>query len=449
MTQVIQVPESLDSSTALQKLIDKTGNTPAEYVFSPDCKIEIDSLLRFFNYTTVSGGGCTFTLRDNAPPGIFGLQVPLIGAKTLNGVTGLHFKDLKVRGNYKNQAATLKADGADHGKGRHNQIGLGNMSDPQYSCVTNCVFENLDMGYSYGDQIRINGGSNLTFKNITCNLGGHDVLHLSSVKDSEVSGLKAFNLRSNNAVRTRSCTNIDVHDCKVSYGSGYDTGPAFQSESITSGRSSSKIRYHDNVITGLKGAGFYIVADQPADDIQIYNNLIVKCGQMEAAIKRPNVGGATIKGWENAKFYKNTVVDCRGYGVSDTSLKYETSKKGDIEIYQNIFTGMKESYTKGTASGTAIAHLSGSQTTMNAHDNCMWDNARDLYNISQKNGISKDPKFMNPSASDYHLQSSSPCPTWGYSGAQEDPIELIISCNSGQLAEITKQLSNYTVYEGD
>jgi hypothetical protein len=323
----------------------------------------------------------------------------------------------------------------------------------------NCLFEDLDMGYSYGDQIRINGGSNLTFKNITCNIGGHDIIHLSAVKGAEVVNLKAPNLRTNNAVRTRNCTNIDVHGCEVSYGTGYDTGPAFQSECITPNRTSSHIRYFDNIIKDLKGAAFYIVADQPADDIQIFNNLIVECGQLEKAIKHPNVGGATILGWSNAKFFNNTVVGCRGYGVSDTTFAYASKQKGSIEVYRNIFTGMKEAYYPGTASGTAIAHLSGSQTAITAYENCLYDNVRDLYNITQKNGITADPQFIG--AGDYHLNDSSPCRFPRYqlgcytdttetpdTPVEEDPVNQIISCTDAEATEILKSISqDYTVYQ--
>jgi len=458
MIKTITIPESVDDSTKLQKLIDTTGNTATTYIFSPDHQIEINCPLKVFNYTTWEGNGCTFTLMDNAPVNPFGVQVGLIGSKYLSGADGLTFRNFTVDGNYKTQKPANKASGSDHGDGYHNQFQFGNMSNPQYDCLMNSTFENLTLCYSYGDGIRVNGGSNLNFKTINGNLLGHDDIHLSSVKNADLSKLVDHNPRANNVVRTRNCTNIDVHDCEVIYGAGYDTGAPFQSECITPNRSSSNIRYFDNVIKGMKGAAFYVVADQPASGLEIFNNLIVKCGQLEAAIKRPGVGGATILGWSDAKFHNNTIVDCKGYGVADTTFAYNSKQKGSIDVYRNIFTGMGEAYTKSTASGTAIAHLTGSQTTFNVYENCLYDNFRDLYNVTNVNGISKDPLFIG--SGDYHLKENSPCRISDYqlgcySDTQKPDIpddtdesaKVIITGTEDQLNTLIKSLSdNYTMY---
>lgn len=453
--KTITVSSSVDDSTKLQKIIDNNGNTPVIFNFSDSQEIEINSRIEVYSHTRWEGNDCIFRLRNNAPITQFGVQKGLIGAKALSGIEDLTFRNFTVNGNYKVQAPAKKASGDDHGDGYHNQFQFGNMSNPQYENLMNCTFENLHLGYSFGDGIRVNGGYNLTFTNITSDFGGHDDIHLSSVKKAEVSHITDHNPRANNVLRTRNCTDINVHDCDVQYGAGYDTGAPFQSECITPNRSSAHIFYHNNSIKGMKGAAFYIVASQPADDIQIYNNLIVECGQLEKAINRPGVGGATILGWTNAKFYNNTVVNCRGYGVADTTFAYASKKTGDIEVYNNIFTGMKEAYTKGTASGTAIAHLTGSQTAVTAHDNCLYNNARDCYNVTNSHGISKDPLFVGNG--DYHLKENSPCrfsdhQLGCYSDADkiDDDINLMITCSDDYTDTIINTLSQkYTIYRSN
>ncbi len=54
----VVIPESVDSSQKLQSIIDRTGNIPAKYMFSPDQHIEINSRLRVYNYTEFDGTGC-------------------------------------------------------------------------------------------------------------------------------------------------------------------------------------------------------------------------------------------------------------------------------------------------------------------------------------------------------------------------------------------------------
>jgi hypothetical protein len=51
----LTVPASIDDSKKLQKLIDSTGNGAVKYTFSEDHEIEINSLLRVFNFTEWDG----------------------------------------------------------------------------------------------------------------------------------------------------------------------------------------------------------------------------------------------------------------------------------------------------------------------------------------------------------------------------------------------------------
>lgn len=405
----VKIPENITTAVQLQKLIDSTGDKPASFVFLPSHNIIINIPIRFFNYAKVLGNNCTFKLMNNAPVKVFGLHVPLIGSKYMKGVCGLIFDGFTIDGNFKAQQLAYAVYKTDHGKGFHDQILLGNMSDPQLGNVQDCEFRNLNLGNSYGDGIRIEGGTNLKFENITSNFGGHDVIHLSTVKDADVFKVTVPNMKANNVVRTRSCINIDVHGCDCTNGSGYDTGSVFQSECITENRESHHIRYFDNVIRVTKGSGWYVVADQPASDLEVFNNLVISAGNLEKAINIPVVGGGSFLGWENVKFHHNTVINCRGYGVVDGTFKYQSKQKGSIEIYNNIFVGTRKSNTVGVGSGAAIAHISGTQTTMTARNNCVWDNTINYYKITQSGAIEADPLFADATNGDYHLQKLSPC----------------------------------------
>lgn len=423
----IKIPEEVTTSVQLQTIIDSTGNKPAKFIFSQTHRITINSLIRFYNYAYVLGNDCIFKLMDNAPVKVFGLHVPLIGSKYNKGVIGLIFDSFEIDGNYQNQKLAYAVYKTDHGKGFHDQILLGNISDPQFENVQDCEFRNLILGNSYGDGIRIEGGANIIFENITSNFGGHDVIHLSTVKTADVYKIKVPNMKANNVVRTRSCIDIDVHGCNCTNGAGYDTGPVFQSECITENRESKHIRYFDNVIKITKGSGWYVVADQPASDLEVFDNLVISAGNLEKAINIPIVGGGSFLGWESVKFHHNTVVNCKGYGVVDGTFKYQTKQKGSVDVYNNIFVGVRESNTVGVASGTAIAHISGAQTTMTARNNCVWDNTDNYYNITQTGAIEADPLFVDAANGDYHLQKLSPC---NMTDSQDSQIGCYANSNS-------------------
>jgi hypothetical protein len=445
----VTVPDSIDDSTALQKLIEKTGNTATIYTLSPDTLIEINSLLRFYNNTKVLGG--KFKLKANASPSLFGLQIPLIGGKLSKGVTGIILDGLYIDGNYAAQKDSIKADGADHGKGRNNLIGFGDMYDPQYANVTNCIFRKLTLKNGLGDGIRINGGSGLTIENITCDYLGHDDIHLNTVNGADVNTVIDKDLRTNNLVRTRSSSNIDIHSCYASSGKAYDTGPVFTAESITNNRVSQHIRYFNNEIRGSRGSVFDAGADHTASDLQIFNNLIINSAYLEAAIGHWDVGAFTIGGWSGVKIFDNTVVDCRGYGFLDKSFAFTTSQQTSAEIYNNIIIGMKKGNVSHSGTGSPVAKIY-SNSSINVHDNCFWKNATDPYGVKPTGSILKDPLFT----SDYHLQSGSPCPSWGRYGdtQEEDPVQeditkLLISCKNCDVNDIVKSISySYKIYRG-
>jgi len=205
----LTVPASIDDSKKLQKLIDSTGNGAVKYTFSEDHEIEINSLLRVFNFTEWDGKGCKFSLMENAPLSPFASGIPLISPKYPTAAEGLCFHDIIFDGRRDTQKYAkdeCKSRGKNEwGQGYHNTFMLGSLNNVKFSNSVNCSFYNLEFYNSLGDGIRVEGGQDITVKNIKGRYGGHDIVCLAAVKNGEVSGVKA-DLAVNAAVRFRSVT---------------------------------------------------------------------------------------------------------------------------------------------------------------------------------------------------------------------------------------------------
>jgi hypothetical protein len=83
MTEVITVSTTVNTTTKLQAIIDKTGDVPTKYVL-PAGTITIDSLFRHYNDAEFAGSGIDktiFKLKNDVSPTKFGINIPLIGSK--------------------------------------------------------------------------------------------------------------------------------------------------------------------------------------------------------------------------------------------------------------------------------------------------------------------------------------------------------------------------------
>lgn len=398
--KTVTVPSSTDDSIKLQKLIDSTGNTPSEFIFS-DGDIEIKSLLRLYNFT--KWNGANFHLMDNAPVSPFAVQVPLIGSKYKTGITGLEFCNIKFDGHYKTQKYSIAKCGTDHGKGYHNFIGLGDVGNPLFSNVTNCSFHDIIAGYNQGDEIRIEGGSNIKVWNLKSKFGGHDIIHGNCIRDSEIFNCDV-NTRANNFVRLRSSNNVSVHD-NIMDGTG-TYAPPLQVESIVKNHVSSDIFIQNNVIKNALGPGIWVIGTVPFNTgIRIDHNLIYKCGQMPNANKIPGVGGIAFDGFDGVTIDNNTIDQCRGYGILAGNYLMSSTSKGKAVIQKNIITRTQVSYYPGSMSGYGIADLTGGRYSITSDENCLYGNLGNCYKVTSTNDIKLDPRYV--STADYHLQSVS------------------------------------------
>jgi hypothetical protein len=377
--------------------------------------ITIDAPLKLYNDTELLGQGVDLTgfkLMDNAPITIFGVQTPLIGSKYTTGIKNIKISDLFFDGNYLNQKPAYRVYNTDHGKGFHNFIGLGNMSNPLPTNVQNCEFSNLKFGRSYGDGIRLEGASNCLIHDIsTFETGiGHDLIHGNELYNSKIYNINC-NMRSDNAIRLRSSYNDEIYNVVCNGFTDAAWSPGIQVESIKPNKTTSKIMIHDCEFRGTFGPGIWLIGNTTGNtDISVYNCLFDSCGRMPANVNLPYQAGIVFEGINKVRIFKNTLVNCFGNAIANSNYTKDvtSSIKGlTATIFNNIFYATNKSYASGASgSGAAIANVL-RHYTFTSYENCFYWNKSNLYNCTSTNDIFKDPLFV--SDSDFHLQKTSPC----------------------------------------
>lgn len=367
-----------DSKT-LQKTIDATGNTPAEYYFCEGDYL-INSLLRVYNFTKWTCDPCVkFELMEHAPLNPFGCQVPLISSKYKTGITGLEFAGFSFDGHYKTQKYSTKAGGDDHGKGFHNVLGFGDPGNPAKANITDSSFHDLTFWNSQGDSIRPEGAKGLEFFNLKGD-SGHDIIHANGLMDSEIYGCNV-NTRANNFVRLRESNNVSIHD-NIASGKG-TYAPIIQVQSITKGRVSTGITVSNNKLSDALGPGIQIIGTYPGNKgITVKENIISRCGTMPAANRLSGVGGIVFDGYDGVTIEGNVIDSCRGYGILAGKYDTSSSQKGKATLKNNTVTNTKKSYCVGTMSGTGIANLTAGRYSITKSGNILKGNATcDYYKV--------------------------------------------------------------------
>jgi len=450
--KTITVNSSIDDSTTLQKVIDLTGNMPVKFDFQGD-ELEINSLLRFYNYAEIAGNGITFRLMENAPTTTFGEGVGLIGAKNPLTTAGFCFHDFTFDGTRDSQSYVEKLYTKPWGHGYHNVIMLGTFGCVGYEHARNCEIYNINYKNSLGDLLRCEGGTNIVAHDITAYRGGHDVIYVVA------NGADIYNLNVelsvNSAARTRSSHNVKIHDCNLVHQGKIAYAPAIQIQSTAKNWTSSNIEIYNNEIYNTYGPGIHVDASVPNNGlVSIHNNLFVGCGQMPASNKLPNVGGILFNG-HKMSIENNTFDGCYGYGIAAGNYNVGNSDSYSATIYRNIVTNTKKSLYAGTSSGAGIANLLGSKYSITCSENDVHGNVTNLYSVTNSDGISKDPLFVG--SGDYHLQESSPCRFTDYqlgcysdTDETDEEISLMITCSEDCTDSIITTLSKkYTTYKSE
>lgn len=450
----VPVPSSVDDSKKLQALIDSIGNTSAKYIFSPEHEIEINSLIRVYNFTEFAGHGCIFNLMENAPVNPFGEQIPMIGPKFPASTEGLYFHDFKMDGRRDTQnKVPLNKNHSGPGKpwgiGYHNFFMLGKINGVSYNNSKNCTFYNLELNNNLGDGIRVEGGRGIYIHNLKGERGGHDFICLAGVDGAEISKLNV-KTAVNAAIRTRSAINVQIHDNVLDGDTGIAYSPAIQLQD-TNNWDSSGIEVHNNIIKGSWGPGVQVVGDNTTNGvIRIHHNLFLDCGKMPAANKLPTVGAIVFDG-HSVEIENNTIVGSRGHGVAVGNFNMRSTYSYTAKILRNIIVGTQKANYPGTASGAGIANLLGSRYDITCSENCLYNNVSDLYKIYQTKGIYGDPKFVGNN--NYHLQDSSPCRIKNYqlgcyTDSDEPDSELMIRCKETDIENLSTLLAYpYSIFK--
>jgi len=402
MVLQVNVKSNIDDTTKLQNLINTTGNIPVEFIFS-DFDIEINLPVKVYNNTKFTGNSVTFTLMDNAPVNPFDVHVPMFGSKYVTGITGLEFSGFTFKGNYSNQKYSTAAAGSDHGKGYHDCFFFGNFQNRTAQNITNCSFHDMTLGYNQGDELRIEGGSNINAWNIKSEKGGHDVIFYECVNDSEIYNCD-IKLRSNSGIRVRACNNIKIHDNKTDGSTNEAWSPGIQVDGDNVGHPTTSISIYNNKILNTYAPGIWILGDDSTNkDISIYNNLFLKCGRMPANNKISGVGGIVADGFENIRILGNTFDQCYGFAIGFANYQGQSASKGmKATVQNNIITNTQKSFYPSTRSGTAISNELG-HYTITSNGNCLYKNISNYYNIPTNSDIYVNPCYVGNG--DYHLQS--------------------------------------------
>jgi Right handed beta helix region len=190
--------------------------------------------------------GTIFKLVDNCAN--FGEQTPIIGQKE-DTITCLDISGIEFNGNYSKQSKTPD----DHGLGYGNFIGLSNVSDS--------LFHDLYIHDNEGDGFRIEGGDNLVFMYNLGSMGGHDFCHMNKCSNSRFYD-NAVDMRANNVLRLRNCTNVEVAN-NLCVGTSLAYAPAIQIENLAG--TSSDIKIHDNIIQNTYGPGIWLTGQKITD----------------------------------------------------------------------------------------------------------------------------------------------------------------------------------------
>jgi len=333
---------------------------------------------------------------DDAPPSIFGIQIPILGQKdrTISNldISGIHFD-----GNYNNQNLTPE----DHGKGFHNFIGLTNCSKSK--------FHDLAGGYNEGDYFRFLNSYNLEFSECTGAMGGHDWIHLRncnyvSIFDNHIQ------MRSNNAIRVRNSSNVSIFS-NVCIGTNFAYAPAIQLENIDPGAYTSNIQIYGNTLQNVFGPGIWLIGGGEttcAKNVSIKNNLITNCGIMPASNGIAGVGGIVCDGFTAVDILNNTIDSCKGYGILfGEYLKSSTLSKLSASIQRNIISNTKEGNSKGHYSGAGIVNLISTRYELTCSENCFYNNhLNNPDTIHDSSAIFANPQYVGNG--DYHLLPDSP-----------------------------------------
>lgn len=411
MTKTITVSSDTSSFSELQKIINSTGNNATNYEFEPDCILEIDTPLTLYSNTEFSvqkndeKKKFRINLMENAPVKKFTSSTPLITPKTPTSSQNICLHDFIFDGRKAHQAGVEAVYTKPWGHGYHNFFVGGKIGSVSYSNLVGFEMYNVDYLGGLGDLCRIEGGKKCYAHDITAIDGGHDVICF--VVDGGEIYNNTIDMAVNAAIRCRSGKNIKIHD-NIIKGTKDAYSPGCELQATARGWPTSDVEFYNNIVSDTYGPGVQIIGQYSGNGlITVRNNVFSGCGAMPAASNRPIVG-AIVHNGVPVNIEYNTIDGSYGYGICAGHYDAKSTVKSSATYKRNIITNTRKALKSGgTQSGSGLANLVSSLCTITAEANCTYGNVTDVYNMTNKSGLSVDPLFV--SSKDYHLQKESPC----------------------------------------
>lgn len=173
------------------------------------------------------------------------------------------------------------------------------------------------------------------------------------------------------------------------------------------------VNVYENSIYSTHGAGImaYSFGSDSADltgacNLHIHHNILKGCGTRDDII---HCAGIAVQGWHSCLIEHNDIDGCYRYGIVAITGTGWTAALGtgyEIEVRNNIISGILEGGSSPTGTGVGIANTLTSTHTVNAHHNCVYNSAAANYlGITPANDINVDPLWFAPDMDDYHLKS--------------------------------------------
>lgn len=372
---------SATTATALQKLFDKYGEDT--YSFGKNQSISVDCQLNIDGGVTLEGKSQysdmpIFKLINEAPESLFGSQDAIIevtGAD--NSINGIIFNGNDTKQLFK------------RGKGYHNFVHLlktdGFTSDLLY-------VEN-----SLGDGIRGKAANNTEITRMRVNDCGHDCIFIEESKNVTVHD-SIFFIRTNTGTRYRAVENgyFFRNYIENKHTDGISTGPGVQLENSKTTTTAKNYQIHDNYFKNTDGPGMWIIctyatSKTASSGLEVCNNTFENCGKGGHYSNASSTGGICVDGW-NGTIHHNLFNGCRSGVTVGPWISIKPAGSGyEIQIKNNMFTGITSGKQSYSTAGTAIDKTTKVSTSIICGENYFYRNLKDYYSTGETTQV--DPKL--------------------------------------------------------
>ena len=324
---------------------------------------------------------------------------------------------------------------------------------------SNCIFQNLNIEYSFGTCIGLSGSSNYNkiLNNRIFNVGSWywdegDGIHLSAGAHHNLIEGNDVSIIAHNPITSYGASGPAPHHNIIQNNVIHDSGSSGLNTNIWPYREV----WRNNIAYGNTGAG---LQTDSSDNIYYWNKFYNNGWLEDAESEGISVYAVTSRGvllTDNNKFFHNVIYDSMGRGVAisnwggtcnnnvfknniffdnegvpdDVQIRFDTAG----ELDNNIFT--HNLIYKDTGTDVRVHPIGTNPLSW-------WENN---YASNFNNNIQDDPEFNNVASADFELQSGSPCIDTG------DWLTTTRNAGSGTnipVEDATYFIDGYGIVEGD